>query len=89
MPYVKLTADNQNTFPHYLGIAVDPKPTEGIRVGEYLKETDTNVLYQWDGEDWNRVTEIASQAEANALVFQVESLNQGAEIIRLLTKIAS
>lgn len=59
MAVIKLSIDNQNTFPHYMALSGDVKPNEGTRIGEYLQETDTRTVFQWDGADWN-VTEVVA-----------------------------
>lgn len=81
MAVEKLTIDNQNTFPHYLALASDTKPETGIRVGEYLQETDTRRIFQWDGEDWNLTfvpidTETFEARQLSALGIIVDALER-------------
>lgn len=83
MPYVKVAIDNQNTFPHYLGEASDQKPGEGIRTGEYLQETDTRKVFQWDGFDWNLVFVPAQVSDLDAQILNVlKSIADGVERVQ-------
>lgn len=79
MAVIKLTIDNQNTFPHYLALSTDTKPETGIRIGEYLQETDTPRLFQWDGFRWNQVN-----VTVELSVFEARQLDALERVVQLL-----